>query len=292
MRWHRILLPIELAGTTVRLIRQAAFLGHRFGAEIVLLHIIRPMNYHASMLAAVMTGVGLPQHHLDEALEQHLRVELDQAMTGELAGLSVKRLLRRGDIAREIEQTAHDENVDLIMMPTRSHDAIYRFLIGSVTAKVLHGDWPLWTDGYVACSPAYQFSVRRLLCALDLSAHSAHTLASARRVAATFGAHLTLIHVTPSVETFGPGGTVLLPRWRDELLASAAAEIARLQREEGSDLPVIIDSGSVPEALNRAARDAQADLVVIGRLPGGGHLGQNGAGYALIRDCAIPILSI
>jgi nucleotide-binding universal stress UspA family protein len=292
MRWHRILLPVELSATTPRLARQAAFLGHALGAEIVLLHVMRPMSYSADMLTAVMTGgATLAEADFERALEQRVRLALDQALESELAGLSVKRVLHRGDVAPEIEQTAREENIDLIMMPTHAHGRLYRFLIGSVTAKVLHGQWPLWTDTYVECRPEYQFSVRRALCALDLSAHSAHTLTAARGVAAAFGASLTLITVTQSAETFGPGGAVVLPQWRETLQASAGAEMARLQRQQGSDLPVIIDSGSLSDALSRAVRDTQADLLIIGRLPGG-HLGQNGAGYALVRESTVPVLSI
>jgi nucleotide-binding universal stress UspA family protein len=77
------------------------------------------------------------------------------------------------------------------------------------------------------------------------------------------------------------------------MLESAAAQLERLQRQAGgANNPVIIESGNVPQALNRAAHATSADLLVIGRLPSGGHLGANGAGYGLVRDSVIPVLSI
>jgi hypothetical protein len=44
--------------------------------------------------------------------------------------------------------------------------------------------------------------------------------------------------------------------------------------------------------LNTAAEQAGADVLVIGHLPPGGHLGQNGSGYAIIRESHIPVLSV
>jgi len=55
---------------------------------------------------------------------------------------------------------------------------------------------------------------------------------------------------------------------------------------------VIIDSGNVLKLLHRAAEETKADLLVIGHMPSGGHLGANGSGYAIIRELHIPVLSV
>jgi nucleotide-binding universal stress UspA family protein len=60
----------------------------------------------------------------------------------------------------------------------------------------------------------------------------------------------------------------------------------------GTKAEVIIDSGNVHEALNRAAEQAKADVLVVGHLPSGGHLGENGSGYGIIRESQIPVLSV
>ncbi len=65
-----------------------------------------------------------------------------------------------------------------------------------------------------------------------------------------------------------------------------------LQKDVGTKAEVIIDSGNVPELLNRAAEETKADLLVIGHMPSGGHLGANGSGYAIIRESHIPVLSV
>ena len=63
----------------------------------------------------------------------------------ELDGIAVTRVLLRGNPAHEIVKTARDHNVDLIAMSTRGEGVFYRFLLGSVTAKVLHEiQCPVW----------------------------------------------------------------------------------------------------------------------------------------------------
>ena len=159
--------------------------------------------------------------------------------------------------------------------------------------KVLHDSYcPIWLTAHMEQSPASAFGIHNVLCAVDLSAHSPATVSQAAQVALEFGASLTLVHVTSSVETFGPGGSMVDPVWKKEIVGFATKEIARLQQEAGTNAKVIIDSGHVYEALNRAAAQTNADVLVIGHLPSGGHLGENGSGFGIIRQSRIPVLSV
>ena len=80
-----------------------------------------------------------------------------------------------------------------------------------------------------------------------------------------------------------PAGFHVDPVWKEEIVGFATDEIARLQQEAGTNAEVIIDSGNVPELLNRTAERTKADVLVIGRIPGRSHLGDNGEGYGIIR---------
>jgi nucleotide-binding universal stress UspA family protein len=183
--------------------------------------------------------------------------------------------------------------VDLIVMSTRGAGAFYRFLLGSVTAKVLHeSHCPVWTGAHLEQAPGGEFSVRRVLCSVDLSSHSRHTLSLAAQMAAAVDAALTLVHITVSVDIYGPGGSHVDPVWKEQIVGAASEEIAKLQREAGTKADVIIESGHVPELLNRAAEQSNADVLVIGHLPGRSHLGDNGNGYGIIRASQIPVLSL
>ena len=98
----------------------------------------------------------------------------------------------------------------------------------------------------------------------------------AAEMAAAVDATLTLVHITSSVEIYGPGGSHVDPVWKEKIVGFAAEEIAKLQQDVGTKAEVIIDSGNVPELLNRAAEQTKADVLVIGHIPGRSHLGDNG----------------
>jgi nucleotide-binding universal stress UspA family protein len=127
---------------------------------------------------------------------------------------------------------------------------------------------------------------------VELNGHSRHTVSLAAEMAAAVDATLTLVHITGSVEIFGPGGSHVDPVWKERIVGSAAEEIAKLQQDVGTRAEAIIDSGNVPELLNRVAERTKADVLVIGHIPGRSHLGDNSNGYGIIRASQIPVLSV
>ncbi len=285
---RKILVPIAFPDISTHVVRQAAWLARRFHAEIILLHVVTPLSYPAGMLES---GHQITARDLHAHIVQRAQKDLEEALGPELDGIAVTRVLLRGEPAHEIVKTARDHEADLIVLSTRGASTIYRLLLGSVTAKVLHEtDCPVWTGSHV--EPAGEFSIRRVLCSVDLSPHSPHTVSLAAQMAAAAGAALTLVHITVSVEMFGPGGSHVDPVWKEQIVGFASAEIAKLQQELGIQADVIIDSGNVPELLNRAAETSKADVLVIGHLPGRSHLGDNGSGYGIIRESHIPVLSV
>jgi len=287
---QKILVPVVFTDTSQHVVHQAAWLARRFHAEMILLHVVTPLSYPAGGLES---GHEITARDLHAHIVQRAQKDLDQALQPELDGIAVTRVLLRGDPAHEIVKRARDRNVDLIVMSTHGYGAFYRFLLGSVTAKVLHeSHCPVWTGAHLEQAPAREFSIRHVLCSVDLSGHSHHTASLAAEMAAAVDAKLTLVHITASVEIYGPGGSHVDPAWKETIVGFAAKEIAKLQQDVGTKAEVIIDSGNVPELLNRAAEQTKADVLVIGYSPLRGHLGDNGNGYGIIRESHIPVLSV
>jgi nucleotide-binding universal stress UspA family protein len=265
-------------------------LARRFHAEMILLHVVPPLSYPAGVLES---GDEVTARDLHARIVQRAEQDLDRALGPDLDGIAVTRVLLRGDPAHEIVKTARERNVDLIAMSTHGHGVFYRFLLGSVTAKVLHeSHCPVWTGAHLEETPAREFSIRRVLCSVDLSHRSPYTASLAAEMAAAVDATLTLVHITSSVEVWGPGGSSVDPAWKEMVVGIATKEIAQLQRDVGTKAEVIIDSGNVPELLNRAAEQTKADVLVTGHSPGRSHLGDNGEGYGIIRESHIPVLSV
>ena len=214
----------------------------------------------------------------------------DQSLGAELKGLAIRRVLLKGEPVQAILQTAQVEKADVIMMPSHGQ-AFNRFLLGSVTAKVLYGtECPVWTGAHVEGLIAQEFAIRNVLCAVDLSPRSGEAVSWAAQIAAEFGAQLTLAHVTASVEIWGPGGNYANPRWKQELVDDAAHQLSRLQKDAGVPSDVFIGSGDVPKVLSQAAKQTKADLLVTECYPYGGNLRIHG--YAIICAVPIPVLSV
>jgi nucleotide-binding universal stress UspA family protein len=287
---QRILVPIVRADTCRHIGKQAAWLARRFHADIILLHVITPLSYPYSVLES---GHEMTERDLHVQAVQRAKQDLDRALLPELDGIRVTRVLLRGEPAHVIAETARDQTAGLIMMSTRGEGGFYRLLLGSVTAKVLlETQCPVWTGAHIEEPPVGEFSIRRVLCSVELKPHSRHTLSLAAEMAAAVDATLTIVHVTSSVEIYGPGGSHTDPVWREEIVGFATEEIAKLQQDVGTKAEVIIDSGNVPQSLNRAAERTKADVLVIGRVPGRSHFGDNGEGYGIIRESQIPVLSV
>lgn len=290
---RRILLPVDFSERSESAGRQAAALARHFQSKIVVLHAQPPLSYHYGAGALDGAYIGAPEL-LAEATERKRR-ELEGFLADELGDFAVRRVLMEGEPARRIVQFAAEEKTDVIVMPTRGHGPFRRFILGSVTAKVLHDvECPVWTGVHLEPLPASDsIPIRTVLCAVDLSDHSRKTLCWAAQMAAEFGAHLALVHATASMELSGAGGKYFTPEWRNALVAYASDEIARLQEAVGTAAEVFIESGDVPKTVRLAAEESHADLLVIGRSPSRGIAGRlRTNAYAIIRESPCPVVSV
>lgn len=288
LRIGRILLPIDLQDPSKRVVHQAAAIARHFHSEIVMLHVVTPLSYSAAMIEGSYVPANLGD--LLKELIRQAQKQLDQALGPELEGIAVKRMLLEGDPALTIVQTARVEKADLIALPTHGYGAFRRFLLGSVTAKVLHdSDCPVWTGAHLEEKTTREFSIRNVLCAVDLSPHSAKTVQFAAQMAGEFEARLTLAHITSGMEMHGPDPSQVDPSWKEALVSSANRQLANLQQEVGTKAEVFIGSGDVPKVLSQAAQQSSADVLIVGR-PSGGRL--RATGYGIIRESYIPVLSV
>jgi nucleotide-binding universal stress UspA family protein len=286
----QILFPIDFTDSSRHLVQQVAWLARRFHAEIILLHVVTPLSYPTGILES---GHEITERDLHAHVVQRAQEDLDQIAWPELNGIAVTRLLLRGDPANAVVEAARDRNVGLIAMPTHGFGEFERFLLGSATATVLRDSGcPVWTGAHLEETPATEFSIRHVLCAVDLTEHSRHAVLLAARMAAAVDATLTLVHITTDVATYGPGGSHVDPALKGAIIGFATEEISKLQQEVGTHAEVVIDGGDIPQLLNRVAEQTKADVLVIGRVPGRSHLGNNGHGYGIIRESHIPVLSV
>ena len=283
----RILLPVDFSERSVGAARYARTLACHFHSELTLLHVLAPPHYEFGALE--IGGSMLSELYRNRSAQ--IKKELETFLSAELAGLPVLRLVLEGDPARRIVEHAHSGGSHLIIMPTHGYGPFRRFILGSITAKVLHdADCPVWTGVHLEETPAAAPAPRHVMCAVDLGPQSAQALAWAAWLAGVCGARLTVAHaVTSPPDAAGDSET----DWRVDLRGAAGAELCRLRESISQDAEMVIEAGDPPQVICSAAARTGADVLVIGRGSAAGHFGRlRTNAYAIIRQSPCPVVSV
>ncbi len=285
---ERILVPVDFSERSVGAAHYVEALADPKGCEITLVHVATPLNYELSALD--VGGTVLAELNSDRAAE--LRQQLDGFLQEPLARFRVNRVLLDGDPARRIVEYAHEQRTSLIVMPTHGYGLFRRFLLGSVTAKVLHdADCPVWTGVHIEEAPAEGIRFRKVMVAVDLCpAQALKAIAWGSTFADQFGAELVLVHAYPSLEGRGGNG---ISEWRENAERAATDEISKMQQKLGVDAPVLLQAGDPAAVVTNVALREGADVLVIGRGSAAGVFGRLRANaYAIIRQSPCPVVSV
>jgi nucleotide-binding universal stress UspA family protein len=286
MKLSKILLPVDFSKQGTGAVLQAAALVRHFGATLILLH-VNPI------LVPAVTAPGGFSGRIDTgwitALEAQGCKDLDAYHPADLEGLDVRKVVVTGDPAATIVELAHREKPDLILLPTHGYGPFRRFLLGSVTAKVLHDvEVPVWTGTHMLkTSPAVGKRIGKVICAIKLEA-AEPALIWARDFAAEFGTELTLVHAVTELEPEDPARIGAGP------MSSQAREYIRcLQRKLSMVGEILIEVGDPVKVVRAAATRLDADVVVIGRSLREGVLGRlRPNAYSIVRDAPCPVVSV
>ena len=285
-----ILLPTDFSAAAVHTARCARSLAARFGARLTLLHALPEVDRSL----ATLEGGGVL---LDEVLDYQRMVargRLEELAERELNGAGAGIVLVEKDPAEAIAEFARSSPVDLVMMPTRGCGPFRRFILGSVTAKVLHDvACPVWTGTHVEEMPPEASSIRTVLCALDLSGTSDLVLNWAARLAERLGAALSVAHAIPSLDAH-PEIHYMESDLRRFLVGRAREKITGMLEAVGRpEAGIVVRGGTVSEVVRAAAQEAGADVAVIGRADNDSLMGRlRTNSYAIIRDCPCPVVSV
>jgi nucleotide-binding universal stress UspA family protein len=286
MAIKHILFPIDFSERCGATAPYVARMAKQAGAKITLLNVIQPYWY-APLGEAVPVVVDV------EEIREGMARDLSGSFADELAGLTVEHAVEIGDPAGIITQFAADHDVDLIMMPTHGYGPFRQFLLGSVTAKVLHDSaCAVWTSAHVEePPPLLHAEVRTVLCAVQTDPSSERVLKSAAELAEAAGAQLQLVHVIPAPPAWPDRR--FDPEFEQSLEHMARRDIGEMQKSLGTSAPLCIVRGDVASAVHESATRHAADLVVIGRGVLQERLGRlRSNAYGIIRQAPCPVLSI
>ena len=285
--FKHILFPVDFSQQCCNVAPYVLCMARRSGAHVSMLHVMElPTGAYPGWpaQAAVVDF---------EAMAEDRKKRLESYLKNEFAEVATTRLTREGDPAHAITEYASKEHVDLIMMPTHGYGPFRRFLLGSVTAKVLHDvKCPVWTSAHVSEPPAPPAGYRHIVCAVDFTEMAAPLIVWASRFAREQGAMVKLVHAIPAAQP--PDGIDIEGRkFRSYLLDVSREELAKVQREAGTAFDAIVEGGDVAPVVRRAAEETEADLVIIGRGVLQELFGRMRTHvYSVIREAPCPVISV
>ena len=204
-------------------------------------------------------------------------------------------IVLRGDVAHRIESLADERGADLVVLPTRGRGVFRRFLLGSVTAKLLHDlKCPVLTGSHLdegRAFPAPPYT--SVCCAIGLREveHSERVLSWAWDFAQSWKAELHVAHVPPAVE-WG-AGEWFPPETRDLVREAAQERLEELVDKVGCEAEVHVQGMETRPYVLDVIERAGCDLLVVGRsVPHGPLGGLHSNAYGLIRSAPCPAVSV
>jgi nucleotide-binding universal stress UspA family protein len=284
MKFKHILFPTDFSERSRALNQQVEWLATQFSSQVTLLHVFEiPAAWYGGCEASFLSTDCF--NGLRESAEQRLNeyaIKLPEAR--------LERVLAQGDPGAEIMNWVNEHDVDLIMMGTHGCGALQGWILGSVTAKLLHrAVCPIWTDSLLQGTPNSP-AISKILCAIEPTEEAVPLLGLTRELALEFGATVKLVHSVPELEA-RPNRYFDFDLHR-YLMESARVEIAKLQRRAGTDFPLNVSGMGISNALAEAANERGADLVVIGRGKTQKAVGRfQTHAYEILRYAPCPVLS-
>ena len=285
-RLKQILFPVDFSSTCVRTARAVAILTKHFTAPLTLLH---------AASIPFLPGITYPKLYsaLREEIQKYSTNAMERFIARHFHSRLVKSVIDEGDPARVIVDYVGKHKIDLIMMPTHGYGPFRRYLMGSVTAKVLHDVLcPVWTSAHSErARPLAVGAYRNILCGVDCNSDAVALIRWAGWLGRNYQAAVKLVHVIPTLnETSRNRGEVELRRY---LVRRTQAEFEALMDQAGFRNELLLRGGSIPGRLAETARQQHSDLLIVGR----GHtrraLGRlRTHSLAIIRESPCPVISI
>jgi nucleotide-binding universal stress UspA family protein len=276
--FRKILFPVDYSEPCRAIVPYVAEMQNHFSTELSLVHAYGPEALAYSPLP--ITDPELPEQA--RALAEERLGEFAQA---NFPGLHVELYSGIGEPGAVIHDVVQHQGADVVMLPTHGRAPLRRFLLGSITAKVLHDlTVPVWT-GHPLRIP-----YTSVLAAVDSSEEAEAVMRAAAAFAESYRAKLSLAYVMEmppvSMETaFGP--------YRDDFMEAADARLVELKKRAGVNAPHAILDGPVADAIRQEALRTGADLIVTGRGEVHGTFSRMWSHlYPIVRHAPCPVLSI
>ena len=260
--FRNILFPTDFSPSSQAIIGHVVGMASTFHAKVWLLSVLPSLADFQGVSESHFGTLGesaLVKFEAERKIQAQNRLQkLELIQKEHFDAVASEVCVKSGGVAETIVEHAGEIPADLIMMPTRGHGIMRRFLIGSVTAKVLHDSpCPVWTSPHPRELEPFR-PYRRILVPVDYREFPAELLTRAAKIAAVFQAQLTVLSALPEHAGFEELASKRKNEVADELKKHIAAQ--------NVSASVHVMEGSPGEVLRQFAEEIwEADLIILGR---------------------------
>jgi nucleotide-binding universal stress UspA family protein len=284
--FRKILFPVDYSIPCMAIVPSVQEMASRFSAELTVCHAYAPLDaiIHSKLLFAD------PELEAKTQASENERVK--QFALGNFPGQEFDAIAELGEPGDVIDRLAEQQRADLVMLATRGHGPVRRFLLGSITAKVLHDiSAAVWTSvGAASPDHAANLPYRSIVCALDHSVEAEAVLRAAASLASVYGAQLWIVHVVPTPPAYPD---LDLREHTAKLTEQAQVKLRELKATLGVDAPHTVIDALLGEGIKQEVIRRKADLLVTGRGRASGTFSRLWSHlYSIIRDSPCPVLSV
>jgi nucleotide-binding universal stress UspA family protein len=140
----KILVAVDGSQSAQKAAKKAAEIAQSLDAEVTLIHVytetaqvpVNQFNEVASYLSAE-TLENVMQQQEDTIKAKRQRILDEDAEFFEEKGIKPEKVLLHGDPADEVCDYAEENNFDLIIVADKGHGKVERFLLGSISDKIV-----------------------------------------------------------------------------------------------------------------------------------------------------------
>lgn len=255
---RRILCPVDRSDPARLALEFAALYAEQSGAAVTVLEVVE-------VPGAVGVGTGVAGQGIVDALEGSVGPALERFVQPlRDQGITVEVRIATGAVATQILRAADELPADLLVVGTHGRTGVERWLLGSVTERLLaHTHCPaLVVPPRVAPSlPA------KVLCATDFSESARTAFQQAVRVARASDAGLLLVHVVEwpfGAVSDGDDAVSRLFRSIADQARSALDGLAAEATAAGVSAETVVEPGRPRDVVTALAESRGANLIVVG----------------------------
>ncbi len=256
--FKKILCPVDFSEYSILALRYATALAKDNDAELIVYHSIPDLTPAISYLEGEFLLT------VSDALLNNAKSTLNDWIKKFVSpDLAVEKIVGHGNPADSIVETSRKLRIDLLVMGTHGVTGYERFLMGSVTNRVLHkSSVPVLVVSKTSHHFLYEneknpVRIKRIVCPLDFDNNNLWTIGIALSFARKYDSEMIFLHVINRKQN---------GNWR-EVEKQALTKLKALAApvvDENIPVKFLVCDGEPADVILKTEEEENADLVIMG----------------------------